>query len=132
MTITVDTSALVAIVTGEPDAEMYASFLTGHAGDIAVSTATLVETSIVLIVKQGDVAVDDLTRLLELTGAKAVPVDVDQQRVAIAAWRRFGKGHHPAALKLGDCFTYALAKTSGTALLYKGDDFSQTDIPAAI
>lgn len=132
MTITVDTSALVAIVLGEPDAEVYAAALTRHAGDIDVSTATLVETSIVLIAKQGDAAADDLTRLLQLVGAEAVPVDVAQQRAAIAAWRRFGKGRHAASLDLGDCFAYALARTGGTALLYKGDDFSQTDIPAAI
>lgn len=132
MTITVDTSALVAIVLGEPDAERYASALTQHAGDIDVSTATLVETSIVLIARQGEAAADDLTRLLQLTGTNAVPVDAAQQHAAVAAWRRFGKGRHPAALNMGDCFAYALAKTGGTALLYKGNDFAQTDIPAAI
>ncbi len=132
MTITVDTSALVAIVLGEPDAERYASVLTHNAGDVDVSTATLVETSIVLVAKQGDAAADDLSRLLEITGAETVPVDVTHQRAAVAAWKRFGNGRHPAALNLGDCFSYALAKTSGAALLYKGDDFSQTDIPAAL
>lgn len=131
MTITVDTSALVAIVLGEPDAEVYASVLTRHAGDIGVSAATLVESSIVLIAKQGDAADDDLTRLLELVQATTVAVDASQHRAAVAAWRRFNKGRHPAGLDLGDCFSYALAKTTATALLYKGDDFAQTDIPAA-
>ncbi|MBS1849173.1 MAG: type II toxin-antitoxin system VapC family toxin [Actinobacteria bacterium] len=132
MTVTVDTSALVAVVLGEPDAERYASVLTRHAGDITVSDVTLVEASIVLIARQGDVARDELDRLVELVGAVAVAVDSTQCHAAVAAWRRFGKGRHQAGLNLGDCFSYALAKTTGTSLLYKGDDFTQTDIAAAL
>lgn len=132
MTITLDTSALVAVVLGEPDAELYAGVMTRHAGDINVSTATLVETAIVLTAKQGDTAAEELATLIRLTATQAVPFDLTQQRAAVGAWRRFGTGRHNAGLNLGDCFSYALAKTTGSLLLYKGDDFSQTDIPAAI
>lgn len=61
-----------------------------------------------------------------------VPVDQFQMRLALVAWRDFGKGHHPAALNLGDCFAYALAKSSGEPLLYKGNDFARTDIVSAL
>lgn len=132
MTISVDTSALVAVVLGESDAESYLSMLSSNAGDIEVSAATLVEASIVVTAKQGDAADDDLKRLLTLVEATTVPVDHEHARAAIAAWRRFGKGRHSAALNFGDCFSYALAKTSGAALLYKGDDFTQTDIASAL
>ncbi len=132
MTITVDTSALVAIVLGESDAEIYAGVLTRHAGDTNVSSATLVETAIVLTAKQGDAAAEELATLIRLTGTQVAPFDTTQQRAAVAAWRRFGKGRHNAGLNLGDCFSYALTKTTGGKLLFKGNDFSQTDIPAAI
>lgn len=131
MTITVDTSALVAIILGEPDAEHYASILNHNAGDILVSSATVIEASIVLLAKHGEPGEHDLTRLMDLVGVTTTPVDETIGRAAITAWRRFGKGRHPAGLNLGDCFSYALAKSSGTALLYKGDDFTQTDIASA-
>ena len=128
VTIAVDTSALVAIVLGEPDAEAYLSVLSSNSGDIEMCAATYVEASIVVTARQGSEADDDLTKLLSLVEIDVTPVDHAQSRAAIAAWRRFGKGHHPAALNFGDCFSYTLAKTSGTALLYKGDDFAQTDV----
>ena len=97
-----------------------------------MSAATHVEASIVVTARQGSEADDDLTKLLSLLEIDVTPVDRDQARAAIAAWRRFGKGHHPAALNFGDCFSYALAKTSGTALLFKGDEFMQTDVASAL
>lgn len=132
MTLVVDTSALAAVVFGEPDAELLAAVMTRHAGDICVSAATLVEASIVVIARQGDGARDDLEGLLQLVGAEVVPLDAQQHRVVVDAWRRFGKGRHPASLNIGDCFSYALARVTGSALLYKGDDFSQTDVRAAV
>ncbi len=68
-----------------------------------------------------------------LEGARIdlAPITVRQAELARDAWRRFGRGNHPAALNLGDCFAYALAIDTGEPLLFKGDDFSQTDIPAA-
>ena len=69
--------------------------------------------------------------VLARAGIEAVPVTVEQMEAARQAWRRFGRGNHPAALNFGDCFAYALAGVTGEPLLFKGDDFSQTDIAAA-
>lgn len=132
MTVVVDTSSLVAVVLGEPDAEHHLAVLSDHAGDVQLSAASAVEVGIVVEAKQGGEATEDLQRLLALLGVITVPFDADQAAVAVAAWRRFGKGRHLAALNLGDCFSYALAKTSGAPLLYKGEDFSQTDIASAL
>lgn len=72
-----------------------------------------------------------LDALLARFGIELVPVTLDQAEAARVAWRRFGKGNHPARLNFGDCFSYALAKTTGEPLLFKGNDFAQTDIQAA-
>ena len=132
MTVVVDTSSLVAVVLGEADAERHLAVLVAHAGDVFLSAAAAVEAGIVVEAKQGIEATDDLQRLIALIGVSTVPLDADQAVVAVAAWRRFGKGRHPAGLNLGDCFSYALAKVSGAALLYKGEDFSQTDVASAL
>ncbi len=132
MTLVVDTSALAAIVLGEPDAELILSTMRRFAGDLDVSAATLVETRIVIEAKQGTPAVEDLQALVAGLQVRVVPFDEVQARAAHAAWRRFGKGRHPAGLNLGDCFAYALAKTTGSPLLYKGHDFTQTDIAGAM
>ena len=92
-----------------------------------MSAATHVEASIVVTARQGSEADDDLTKLLSLLEIDVTPVDRDQARAAIAAWRRFGKGHHPAALNFGDCFTYGLAAALGEPILCIGNDFVQTD-----
>ncbi len=72
-----------------------------------------------------------LDALMDRFGIELVPVTLVQTRAARVAWRRFGKGNHPARLNFGDCFSYALAKTTGEPLLFKGNDFAQTDIQAA-
>jgi ribonuclease VapC len=128
VTVAVDTSALVAVIFGEPDAEAFLAALMRHAGDIVIGAATLVETGIVVEAKQGPEAASDLRLLLERLAVRVVDFDHEQATAALAGWRRFGKGRHQAALNLGDCYTYALAKTHGTPVLFKGDDFSQTDI----
>jgi ribonuclease VapC len=92
---------------------------------------SLIEATIVVDARQGADAVRDLEFLVDAT-VEIVPVDVEHARAAAAAWRRFGKGRHPAALNFGDCFSYALARLAGVPLLYKGDDFSQTDVAAAL
>ena len=79
----------------------------------------------------GAVAADSLDALLAQAGIEAVPVTVEQMEAARQAWRRFGRGNHPAALNFGDCFAYALARVTGEPLLFKGEDFPQTDIRAA-
>ncbi|MEL4358995.1 MULTISPECIES: type II toxin-antitoxin system VapC family toxin [unclassified Luteococcus] len=127
----IDSSALVSILTGEPTAERLLDAIQ-QADRLAISAATLVETSIVLEAKQGRDAVDDLHQLLADLDCEVTAFDEEQALLAAQAWRRFGKGRHPAALNLGDCYSYACAKGSRESLLFVGEDFSQTDIRAAI
>lgn len=126
----VDTSALMAIILGEPDAERVLARMT-DVGEVAVSAASLVEAAIVAEAKGGPEAADDLQALLADLECAVLPFDEEQATVAAQAWRRFGKGRHPAGLNLGDCYAYAAAKVSGRPLLFKGKDFAQTDIAAA-
>ena len=79
----------------------------------------------------GVAAGDELDAFLETTGIEMAPVTVEHLAAARRAWRRFGKGNHPAGLNFGDCLAYALAETTGEPLLFKGDDFAQTDVVAA-
>ena len=132
MPLVIDTSALAAVVFGESDANAMAAVIAANVGDIGVSAATLVESEIVVESRQGPDALNDLRALLQRTDATIVAVDKEQASLASAAWRRFGKGRHPAGLNLGDCFSYALAKRLGAPLLFKGDDFGQTDITSAL
>jgi ribonuclease VapC len=132
MTMVVDTSALAAIVFGEPDAERFSDALVRHGGDVFIGASTLVETAIVVLARQGDEALNDLWILLDRVGVTIHPFDHGQSVVAINAWKRFGKGRHPAALYFGDCHSYATAKTLGAELLFKGNDFTLTDIPSAL
>ena len=74
----------------------------------------------------------DLQILLDRLGVDVAAVDADQAQAALSAWRRFGKGRHPAGLNLGDCFAHALARVTAAALLFKGDDFRQTDVVSAV
>ncbi len=124
--IAVDTSALVAVVLGEEDAERHLAELQRNV--TRLSSVSLVEASIVVHARQGPDAERDLGLLVEATIDDFAPVDLDQARTAISAWRRFGKGRHPASLNFGDCFSYAVAAMSDLPLLYKGDDFAQTDV----
>ncbi|HEY9493771.1 MAG TPA: type II toxin-antitoxin system VapC family toxin [Intrasporangium sp.] len=128
----VDTSALAAIVLGESDAERYLDALTLSEQVIRVAAVTAVEVAIVVEARQGPEAGRDLRLLLDQLGAQVMPCDEVQVTAAIAAWRRFGKGRHPAQLNLGDCFSYALAQAMAEPLLFKGNDFSQTDVRAAV
>lgn len=127
--IAVDTSSLVAVVLGETDAERHLERL--RRGPAQLSSVSLVEATIVVDARQGADAVRDLELLVEAT-VDVVAVDLEHARTAVAAWRRFGKGRHPAALNFGDCFSYAVARLAGIPLLYKGDDFAQTDVAAAL
>lgn len=127
--IAVDTSSLVAVVLGERDAEHHLEML--QRGPAQLSSVSLVEATVVVDARQGADAVRDLELLVDAT-TEIVPVDLEHARAAIAAWRRFGKGRHPAALNFGDCFAYAVASLAGVPLLYKGDDFAQTDVAAAV
>jgi ribonuclease VapC len=123
----VDTSALLAILFQEEDAQRYANAIAG-AEPALISAATLVEAGIVLDCKVGPEAVQDFNVLIERAGIEVVPVDAEQAQIAIEAYRHYGKGNHAAGLNFGDCFAYALAKLTGVPLLFKGEDFSKTDI----
>jgi ribonuclease VapC len=129
--VVVDTSALVAIVLGEPDAEVFGSVLK-QAAPIAVSVVSIVEATMVVESRGGLDATRDLTLLLDSIRVIKAHVDTEQLNLAVGAWRRFGKGRHPAALNFGDCFSYALASARNAPLLFKGHDFDQTDVASAI
>lgn len=98
---------------------------------LAVSAATLIEALIVVEARQGREAATDLAALLLELEAEVVSLDESQAEAAASAWRRFGKGRHPAGLNLGDTFSYALAATRGEPLLFKGRDFAATDVTQA-
>jgi ribonuclease VapC len=127
----VDTSALLALAFLEPDAERFLEALQGD--DVRlISAASALEAAIVADQRSGAGTSDDLDRLVAILGLEVEPVDVAQIRIAREAYRRYGKGNHPAGLNFGDCFAYALAKATGQPLLFKGDDFAQTDLVAAL
>ena len=126
----VDSSAVLAILFSEPDARRHAGAIMA-ASPCRISVANVLEASIVVERRGGDATAHELDTLLESAEIELVPVTVAHLEAARRAWRRFGKGNHPAALNFGDCFAYALAKATGEPLLFKGEDFAQTDIEAA-
>src|SRR5947207_1395332 len=121
----IDTSALLAILQDEPERRSFNEAL--EAADArSISAATLVETSIVIESRYGAEGVRDLDALIAKASVEVVPVDLEQAHIARTAFSHFGKGHHPAGLNYGDCFSYALARVLGEPLLFKGDDFTRT------
>jgi ribonuclease VapC len=127
----IDASALVAILLQEGDWRELAQALEA-APRRMVSAATLVETSIVVEARKGPDAATDLDLLIYRSDIEIVPLDSAQAEAARRAWRTFGKGNHPASLNYGDLFSYALAKATGSPLLYKGGDFARTDVTPAL
>lgn len=123
----IDTSAVVAVFLAEPERKQFLDSIL-RAGKRLISAASVLETGIVLESKRGEAAGREFDLFLVRTNFEIVPVDAEQIEIARSAWRAFGKGRHPAALNFGDCFTYALAKSSGEPLLAKGRDFSLTDL----
>jgi ribonuclease VapC len=123
----IDTSALAAIFFAEPERGAFLTAITA-AGSRLLSAASVLETGIILESRQGDHAGREFDLFLVRANVQIVPVDAEQAELARSAWRKYGKGRHPAALNLGDCFTYALCKSSGEPLLAKGTDFALTDI----
>jgi ribonuclease VapC len=125
-----DTSVLFAILQQEPDAAGWSAAIAGESKCL-ISAASVVEAGVVMVTRYGERGGAELDRLLLASGAEIVPVTAAHARIARDAFVRYGKGRHPARLNFGDCFTYALACASGHPLLFKGDDFSQTDVVVA-
>jgi ribonuclease VapC len=128
--VIVDSSAIVAVLLEEPGFEALALRLR-RADSPRLSTANCLEIAIVLQRKGRESMSKELDRLLEILRVEVVPVSVRQGLLARDAFARFGKGNHPARLNFGDCSAYALARETSEALLFVGEDFSQTDIAAA-
>ena len=122
-----DTSALLVLLLDEPEAEIF-RVTVEEDGTRLVSAATLLETGIVIEARKGEAAGRELDLLIQKAEISVVPVDAEQVAEARRAYRRFGRGRHVAGLNFGDVFAYALARTSGEPLLFKGDDFAKTDI----
>jgi len=129
--IAADTSAIIAIVFAEPEREAFIDVIR-RAPRVLVSTVSVVEARMVVHGRRGERAVVLVDDLLRLPMFELIPPGIAEMDAAYAAFVAFGKGSgHPAALNFGDVFGYALAKVRGLPLLYKGTDFSETDIASA-
>jgi ribonuclease VapC len=126
----IDTSALVAILFGEPEAADFTRLIVGAPVRL-LSAVTRVELSFVVEGRKGEAGRADVEVLLRDGDFDVANVTATQAEIAISAFRRYGKGRHPAGLNIGDCFSYALAAATGHPLLFKGNDFSRTDIQPA-
>jgi ribonuclease VapC len=126
----VDSSALVALLLGEPESQRIAAALE-QADLVVISAASLVEVFLVMVGRTGQDARGSIDALLRELDATVAPVTEAHWRAAAEAFLRYGKGRHPAGLNFGDCLTYATARLAGLPLLYKGDDFRATDLASA-
>lgn len=126
----IDTSAIVAILTGEPEGGEMLDLIAA-AGKRLMSAFSAVECAVVIESKKGPMGVRELDLFLHESGVEVVVMDLDQVALAREAYRRFGKGRHAAKLNLGACCSYALSPRSGEPLLFKGNDFTMTDVRPA-
>ena len=131
--IYVDASAIVAMILSEPDAADLASALDG--GDAAITSPLAIYEASLAIARvnalPAAIARDEIHLTLTRMSIAIAPIDASQGDIAVSAFDRFGKGRHPAALNMGDCFAYACAAVHDARILFKGQDFSQTDLPSA-
>jgi ribonuclease VapC len=123
----IDTSALLAIFFVEPERDIFLEAI-ATAENRLLSAASVLETGMVLEGRQGEAAGREFDLFVVRANLQVVPVDAEQADIARSAWRKYGKGRHPAALNFGDCFAYALAKSTGERLLAKRTDFASTDV----
>ncbi len=123
----IDTSAIIAILTAEPETNRLANAIATDPRRM-MGSFSLLEAGIVIESRKGDSGGRELDILLHRVNIEVIPLTLELVQLAQEAWSRFGKGRHPARLNIGDCCSYALAKYSGEPLLFKGNDFSQTDI----
>jgi ribonuclease VapC len=126
----IDSSAVLAIAFQEPEAERFATAI-AEAPERAISAVNWLEVMMVVESRNGEESADDVLLILEQLGVETLAFDAGQAYEAREAWRRFGKGRHPAGLNLGDCCAYAAANIKGRPLLFKGRDFEQTDVAQA-
>jgi ribonuclease VapC len=129
--VVIDSSAIVAILLDEPDSDSL-RFAIADDETRLISAATLLEAALVIERYKSEAGGRDLDLLVSKLAMEVMPVDADQIAEARRAWRRFGRGRHPAGLNYGDLFSYALARTTGEPLLFKGDDFARTDVARVI
>lgn len=127
----IDTSALLVILLNEPEAPTFEMALELDVRRL-MSPASLLEASIVMRRRFGEPGELQLDLLIQKTEVDLVPFDGDQLEWARFGFRKYGKGLHPASLNYGDCCSYALAKVSGEPLLFKGNDFAQTDVTSVL
>lgn len=129
----IDTSALIAILRGEPDAEQISQALEHAQTSRRMSSATYLETCLVIDASKDPVLSRNLDRLIEIAQIEIVAFTSEHARLARQAYIDFGKGSgHPAQLNFGDCFAYALARALDEPILFKGSDFGQTDLISAL
>lgn len=126
----IDSSALIAILQDEPERAALVAKIAADPVRV-LSAANYLEVAIVIDDRLGAAGARDLKLLLVEAAIRIMPVTVEHAELARTAYRRFGRGNHPARLNFGDCFAYALARETGEPLLFKGGDFGQTDIAAA-
>ena len=122
----IDSSAILAVLFGEPKAEEFIVALASPERKF-ISSVNKLETMIVVESRKGESGTKALGKLLAAADIETLSFDASQAEIAMAAWRRYGKGRHPASLNLGDCAAYALAATLNDSILCKGDDFHKTD-----
>ena len=127
----VDTSAVIAILFNEPETESFVRALADDSKKM-ISAFNALESAIVIEAKKGEAGGRELDLLIHRARIEIISLNGDQVELALTAWRKYGKGNHPAGLNIGDCCAYALAKYSGEPLLFKGKDFSQTNIQPVI
>ena len=131
MRVVLDSSTLVAVLLREAEAQAILTVLEGDA-ELILSAANLVETAMVLIGRGGETFLEDLQALIAKARIVVRPVDSEIASRAIDAFRRYGKGRHPARLNFGDCFAYATAKSLDAPLLFTGGDFRAIDVTPAL
>jgi ribonuclease VapC len=129
-TIVVDTSALIALLMQEPEAEVLLD-LAARAERVHLSAATRLELSLVAEGSRFNSTSSEIEALLSNLRVEVLPFEANHLHWALHGWRHFGRGRHAAALNLGDCFSYGLAKALDAPLLFKGDDFLCTDVKVA-
>ena len=127
----IDTSAVIAILFGEEDAERYSTAIDIDPTRL-MSAASVLEACLVVERELGDEGIRELDILLLKVGIETIAFNEEQLRVARHAFHEYGKGRHPAGLNFADCFSYALSRTSGEPLLFKGADFAKTDVAACL